>query len=523
MESTQRNICDTLYRIAIIIMTFFGAFFLFQLAVGCLFYRVFITLDMREMPIYYHNSVMIIFEFAGLLFLIFLYRRATNNIPDNVLFIIFACVYLVVGMYLIIRTEPYLRSDPAMIFKYVERFNKGDYSGFNKGYYMNMFPYQLGFLTYERLISLFSTNLRLFYFMNLVWVILINFCQWRIVKLIFPFSEVTEKYTVLLSFLFVPMLFSVTWMYGQIPGFSLLCLSFLMLIRYLKGEKKYNLVLSVCFAAISYQLKMNYMIGIIAMIILLVLFCMKKRSLRYLYSIGLLILAVAALKFAVSEYYRWVSGYDFGEGTPYISYIAMGLQDTDPTRAPGWYNGYVFDVFIDNDSNPDVAKDLSFHYIKKRIPELIKDPEYTFDFFRRKISAAWCDPMFQSIWSGPIPDEGTDRTNDPVLKNIYKGGRIYEVIEAEMNALNVVIILGAILFLLRKRLPFFYGANSEPEMNDSNTLIDLVLFYVIYFIGGYIFHGISEVKGQYVYMYVYSLIPLTAFMMSQVEVKIRKK
>ncbi len=523
MERTQRYFCNLLYRIAIIIMTFFGVFFLFQLAIGCLFYRVFITLDMREMPIYYHNSLIILFECAGLLLLVLLFRRATNNVPDNIMFIIFTCVYLLAGLYLIMRTEPYLRSDPAMIFKYVERFNEGDYSGFNKGYYMNMFPYQLGFLTYERLISFFSTNQRLFYFLNLLWVILINFCQWRIVKHVFSFSEATVKYTILMSFLFVPMLFSITWMYGQIPGFSLLCLSFLMLVRYLKGGKKYNVILSACFAAISYQLKMNYMIGIIAMIILLVLFCLKKRSLRYIYVIGLLILAVGTLKYAVPEYYRWVSGYDFGEGTPYISYIAMGLQDSDPTRAPGWYNGYVFDVFIENDSNPDIAKDLSFQYIKKRIPELIKDPEYTLTFFRRKIAAAWCDPMFQSIWSGPIPDEGTDRTNDPILRNIYKGGRIYEVIEAEMNALNVLIIFGTTLFLLRKRLPFLSDADSESEINDSDSLIDLSLFYVIFFIGGYIFHGISEVKGQYVYMYVYSLIPLAAYMMSEIEPKIRKR
>ncbi len=519
MNGKNHKLSDTLYHIAITIMTFFAIFFLLQLAIGSLIYRVFITLDWKEAPIYYHNSFLIVLECAGLLLMLFLYRRVTKNISDGKIFIFFVFAYIVAGLYLILRTEPYLRSDPYMIFKYVERFNEGDYSGFDKGYYMNMFPYQLGFLTYERLVALFTTNLRVFYFLNLLWVVLINFCQWRIVKHIFPFSEVTVKYTILMSFLFVPMFFSITWMYGQIPGFSLLCLSFLMLVRYLKGGKKYNLFLSVCFAAISYQLKMNYMIGIIAMIILLVLFGLKKKNLRYFVAIGLLVLAVGILKSAVPGYYKWVSGYNFGEGTPYISYIAMGLQENDGTRAPGWYNGYVFDVFIENDSDPDAVNDLSIQYIKKRIPEFIKDPEYTFVFFRDKITAAWCDPMFQSIWSGPIPDDGPDRTNDPVLKNIYKGGRIYEGIEAGMNALNIVILFGSIFFLFRKRLPIFKNNGSEWRSEGSDSFFDLVLFYAIFFIGGYIFHGISEVKGQYIYMYMYGLIPLAAYMMSEIDIK----
>ena len=519
MTDKPVQIENKLYKVAICIAVFVGGFFLIQLLAGSLYYRVFITLDMREAPVYYRNSFLIVPEVILLGALLLFLPRVLKKIPDCVLFISLCVFWLAAGLYIILRTEPYLHSDPFMIFKYVLRFNEGDYSGFEKGFYMNMFPYQLGFLTYERLLSVISVNLRLYYFANLVLVLLAGFFQWRSARLLFGKNNAAVKYTVVLSFLFLPMLFSIMWMYGQIPGYSFLCGAFLFLVRYLRGKGWWNVLVCALFSAISYQMKMNYMIGVIAMAIILILYFIRSFGkdgssstrnsfVSYILPVFLLFAFVIGGNKAVRGYYKSVSGYDFGIGTPYMSYLAMGLQESGNTRAPGWYNGYVFDLFIDNDSDSDVAAELSKQYIVDRVPELVSNPSYSFRFFRDKLTAAWCDPMFQSVWSGPIPDEGYDRTDDPVLRNIYKGGRLYELLEAFMNALNILIYSGTLLFSVRTVRSLFVGKTIAADVEPA------VLYYLVFFIGGFIFHGISEAKGQYSYMYVYGLIPLASLVLA---------
>ncbi len=533
MTGPSGKIRTIIYDTAVCIAVCVGVFFLAQLLAGSLIYRVFITMDMREMPVYYRNSFLIIPETAAAAALLYFLPRILKKIPDHALFAAFSLVWLAAGLYIILRTEPYLHGDPSMVFKYVLKFNEGDYSGFEKGFYMNMFPYQLGFLTYERLLSVISADLRWYYFANLVMAILAGLFQWRTSRLIFSDNELAVKYTIVLSYLFLPLLFSIMWMYGQIPGFTFLYGSFLFLVRYLKGKGWWNILVCALFSAVSYQMKMNYMIGVIAMTIILVLYFIRppvqceQRSagsagksggiagiksdlIRYILPVILLFTAVIGGNKAVRGYYKYVSGYDFGTGTPYMSYLAMGLQESGNDRAPGCYNGYVFDLFIDNDSDAEAASQLSGEYIKKRVPEMMADPAYTARFFREKITAAWCDPMFQSVWSGPIPDEGYDRTADPVLRNIYKGGRLYEVLEAFMNALNVLIFAGALIYCFELLKVMF----SNKDFKDRSDLIPedpAALFYLVYFIGGFIFHGISEAKGQYSYMYVYMLIPLLSY------------
>lgn len=526
MTAKTEQIRNFIYKIGLCIALCVGVFFLSQLLIGSLYYRVFFVMDMREMPKFYHNSFLIVIEVAALSAVLIFAGRVLKRIPEKWLFLCFSILYILAAVWLVFGTEPVVRADPSMVMKYVGKFNEGDYSGFEKGFYMNMFPYQLGLLTYERFLSIFSISLRFYFFANLGMVLLSNFFQWRIARELFDENETAVKYAILLSFMFLPMLFYIFWLYGQIPGLCFLLGAFWFLVRWLKERGHYNLALCALFAAVSYQMKMNYMIGTIAMALVLLLVFLKSGKLRNLAAIAVLFAAVLGMNFGVTAYYKHVSGYNFGVGTPYMSYLAMGLQESKSDRAPGWYNGYVWDLYIDNDSDSDVATQLSKEYIKQRVPELLANPNYTFHFFREKIAAAWCDPLYQAVWSGPTPEEERDLTSDPVLRNIYRGGRLYEVIEAYMNALNVLIFAGALAFIFRKHVfrlsaKLYRQSESQPAGSIDADRSEAIWFYLIYFIGGFIFHGISEAKGQYSFMYVYCLIPYLAYMLSNAAMSLK--
>ena len=63
---------------------------------------------------------------------------------------------------------------------------------------------------------------------------------------------------------------------------------------------------------------------------------------------------------------------------------------------------------------------------------------------------------------------------------------------------------------LMKKAP---GGVSAPEHMDR--LNSVMLYFVLYYLGGFSFHMISETKSQYVYVYVLCLIPAAAAVLSR--------
>ena len=133
------------------------------------------------------------------------------------------------------------------------------------------------------------------------------------------------------------------------------------------------------------------------------------------------------------------------------------------------------------------------------------DPMQTVEFFRDKTVSQWCDPMFQSAWSGPLEDCG-QYTHTELLRSIYTGGTAETVI-ACFSKLVVLLIFGAtVVFLVFWR-----------KQTDGWELL------VAFFLGGLLFHTFWEAKSQYIYPYVFCLIPLAAGSISKMTYYIKNK
>lgn len=131
---------------------------------------------------------------------------------------------------------------------------------------------------------------------------------------------------------------------------------------------------------------------------------------------------------------------------------------------------------------------------------MIKHPKYAWNFFKNKFLSTWTDSLFGSIWSGPVtkmPVEGQKITGD-LMDSIYHGKTIYKLLYYFSALLLVVIYLSVI--------PSIFSQFIQKKSVNLYLLIPL-----IYLSGGFIFHLIWETKSQYVYPYVYLLLPLSAF------------
>jgi hypothetical protein len=468
--------------------------------------------------VYMNSGEHVHFDRSGILFYVLLAAmgllflkigRSRKKIRTGYVFGAFSIIYIAAGIYLLANMDVIPRSDPAMILKYADAFNAGDYSGLLPGRYLDRFPYQLGFLTYERLLRLIFKDYHFLAAVNLCLVLIINALIWRITDLVSDHDDRACFYSILLSFLFLPQFFYILWMYGQIPGLCCVLFSFWFLLRQVKDIGKWNWLPASVFLSLATLLKPNYMIAAAAFCCILFLHAIYRKSWKPLILLIFTVFMAIGSNRLLDNSYRMASGIPFGDGAPYVLTLAEGLQDTGP-RIGGWYNGFEFDTYSKTGYDSEAAAEIGKEAFKERIIYLGNHPGYAVSFFGKKIVSSWCDPTFESIWSGALEDSG-QYTHTFLLQSIFTAGVAYEVIKLFLHVILFIIYFCSMLFSVF--CIFKWKTKTEPYF----------LFPVIYLTGGFLFHLISETKSQYTYMYVFCLIPIAAVMLSKTCDKINRK
>ncbi len=426
----------------------------------------------------------------------FLYNKIFANLNSNVICGIFSAIYLIAGLFLIFSTDYFIRNDAWSVWNTAGGILNGDYSSFEAGGYVFQFPFQLGMVSYDLVLRVIWGSERILYLANLIEVLIINFVCLRITDLIFE-SERVNKTAVFFEFAFLPQFFFIMFGYGIVPGFFFFIIALYLCIKLYKSENAAYSVPMIIFAVIASLVKANYKIGAMAIAIALVLkICeMKKEALKNLViALVLLVVSLGAIhvvKFAYSAF----SGVDIGEGTPISVHLAMGTDLNNDMRAPGWYDGYSSFALPDAGYDSDIADENAKAKLANNLAETVADPQRALVFYVEKAVSTWCDPLFQSVWSGPINFGGGDYSvSNPVLVSIYDGGIAEQVLSLFCKVIVLAILGLSLCFLITERKKF-------PAT---------VVFY-LWIVGGFLFHLISETKSQYVYMYIFALIPTAAY------------
>lgn len=167
------------------------------------------------------------------------------------------------------------------------------------------------------------------------------------------------------------------------------------------------------------------------------------------------------------------TGVQLGKGTPMISYIEMGLQDTE--GSPGWFNSYNWDVYTNNGNDSEKASEQVKGDLKETVLYYLKNPKQFISFMYRKTISQWCNPDFQGTW---------------ILRNsdfYIHSDRYYEF----FNIFESIVFLGTLAYI-------YYTGRHMPL---HRLLLPMI------FIGGFIFHMFWEAKCQYTVTYFVLLIP----------------
>ena len=470
------------------------------LAVLCFVLRAHL-INTEEYAIYLRNGPLFLLSFLFVLLLLVLLKKPLLHIKSRTLFLLFCGIFLIAALYLNLRIPEGLKGDAFMINKHARLFHEGNFEGLTKGYYLHYFPYQLGMVAWEDFLLCFSASNRPIFVMNAVFALLANFFQWRIYRNLFAVPEgedsLGEKYTILFSFAFLPLLFFTRFAYGSIPGLMLAEGGVHFMLCYVRRHKAYLAVVSVLFFTLSYIIKLNYLIlGVAVSITLLLLFLQEKKKSFLLLAVMILVCAQCGMHLVLFTY-RNRTGIHFGTGAPKELLVAMGLmpEEMGGGLRGGWYNCYNNDTFRLADYDEERAAEMGSKQIHAMLRYWRERPVGAVLFFADKVISSWCDPLFESVWIGPLIEEG-NVIADPALRSLYSGGHAYHFAERWMNVLNVLIEGGAAIYFLSE-------ARSRKKRNPMTALPALYLLgCLLYLLAG-------ETKSQYTFSCVFFLIPCT--------------
>lgn len=429
---------------------------------------------------------------------LFIVSNLAKKISEKILFCVLAIITLAAGIYLIINVDGTLRFDPLYIYETAVELTEGNYSSLAKDGYLFYFPHQLGMTAYERILLLFSSNTKLIFLFNLMEIIGINFFLWRLTNLLFGNNHVTNVNTILLSFLFLPQFFFILFAYGLLPGLFCLLAAFFFAAAFCRNGKKRCLAAALIFSCLAVLLKENYLIGMIALTIWLLLECLKNKNWKWIIAVMLIIPCCMMSSKLVKGIYELESNVKLGKGVPAMLYIGMGVNPNNETLGPGWFDGSNWSYFTQCNQDSQAAQELAGDLLKTYWKQMCDEPVQAVKFFVKKNISVWTEPLYQSLWSGPQESCG-QYVNTQLLQSLYRGERAEHIVYKYMKGFILVILLMSFGFVVK-----------EWEKGEGAILL------LLYNIGGFLFHTFWEAKSQYVYPYIFLLIPLCAYMAERI-------
>ncbi|MFM1525567.1 MULTISPECIES: LTA synthase family protein [Helcococcus] len=458
---------------------------LFSLLIVSTFQSTFIRLN-EKVTFLYFDYYWILFLFLHVIFLFFIIKNK-NIINEKIFFVLLTTIYILIAGYLIINISPIIRADANIVYKVANQLRNGIYDYFNPGMYMNYYPHQLGLVYYNYLLGFISYSTKFIFFVNFIEVVAINYAMYRIIKILSKNNKLKILIGIYLSFAFTPQLLFISFAYGLIPGFLFMIYGVLNILKFNKYGKIKNLILSIIFLIISCLIRNNFIIAVIAIAIYEWITLDNKKIIALKFLLGFLILN-SATGFLLKNITSHITNIKISKGMPKILWIAMGTDINNNRLGPGWYNGYHTNVLEDMNYNFDKAGKIGKEKVLQNIKEHLSSPLKSISFFSKKFVSTWNEPTFQSIWSGP--QDRLDQINySNITKSLYGEGNIFWINYEYMKATLYLIYLGIAIFLIK-------------DYRKKYAL------FLIYFLGGVAFHLIWETKSQYVYPYVFLMIPL---------------
>lgn len=378
-----------------------------------------------------------------------------------------------------------------------------------KGMYFGMYPEQLGMTTLLwPIAAIVRLNINAYYY-SFAWMMQISILM--VTYGVYTIrNEQSALWLTLLMNLFIPNLFVVFLIYGDLFSLFFISLAFLYYSLFLhsKNTKYFILHITIILFLLALAFLARVSTNIVLIAIGLVALVWGRQHIRILVTI-LLVTLVLIFTYPLNEKLYYHEKVYLGEyAHPFNSWIrlGMGYSGFDQTT-PGFHNYQVDLDLKDLNYNKEKMSLLNSSIIQKQVQTLLNDGKF-FDFFYEKIKISWTDPDFEMMtlilpyaghsFEDPRMSSKTELYGSGAFNlsiNTYLGDWIvshyYEIRKYE-KVIYFGILVSIFLSMLKKK--------TDP----------LDYFFRIITIGFFLLQLLIEIKSRYVYVYINMMLIYSA-------------
>lgn len=402
------------------------------------------------------------------------YFKIEKKLNSKKLFIVLGSMLFIIFGFIILKYDIQPKADQLNILNCAASLRQGDYSPFLPNGYIGKCTNQAGIVIILYYLSFIfgENNYIAIQFLNIFGLILSNYCICKIAMISFHDDKI-QKWVMILLFAYMPLNWYVTFVYGNIFGHAFSMLAILEGYQFFEHRTLKSFIIAFISIIVAMMLKMNYMIVFIAMIFFILFDIILNKRYKTILLLICFIPTILIANDLPKTFIENKTGILLDQGVPMLAYIEMGIQPSE--TKPGWFNGYNWNVYTDNNCDSKLANEQVKQDLKNTVIDYIKDPISFIRFMAKKMISQWCDADFQGTWI-----IRNSELNIP--KDIY-----YEI----FNVFESIVFLGTLAYI-------YYAGRHMPL---HRLLLPMI------FIGGFVFHMMWEAKGQYTITYFVLLIP----------------
>ncbi len=491
------RIMSDIYRIAVGLFStaIFALLILLSIVSTC-----YIASDSNETTYFCRNNFLMNFIFlVCIIGVILFYKRKVKGKLETILeddakfnrirYILLGIIF-VLSVAWVILSQVVPGSDQLDVMSCAYKLGHEEFNMLEPGGYLDLWSNQLGLTTIEYFFGkVFGDyNVIGFQLANCLGILLFYKKMGDVVELL-GFTRMVQVMTLVCGIIFIPFIMYTAFVYGNIWSMALAIAAFDSELRFLQFHSWKRLVLSVLLISVAYQVKNNVLIILIAMIIYAFVVSLKDAESLFKGVVFTIICCIVFLGISKLPHLllEKKTGHTLEQGVSAWAFIAMGLQDDGP--GPGWYNGYNYDTYLENNCITELQERQAKETIRERINLFIEDSHYTFEFFSKKIASMWTEPTYQAFWICQIRNH---RVNYPAWLDAFMSAKNYTRVASLLGNFQLFLFFGCMIWLLL-----------EPKESFVDNS-----FFILCIVGGFFFHLFWEAKSQYSITYVVLMIPM---------------
>lgn len=406
---------------------------------------------------------------------------------------VLAAVWVVAAALFLLGADTRQEVDFMYVCQAAESFADGDYSPM-QSYYFNEYSYQLGAVFVLECLARLVPQVRVEWLMQAGNAVMsmaaaLMFCAAG--RIIYEERRVGRT-ALAMYLLFLPLALYCIHVYGTLPMVLFGAAAMLCFALYLKRRQLRFAALYALSIALSYMLKPNGAVLLLALLICAVLYAMESGDWRLAgFAVLSAVLAVLLARLVIAQY-EWRSGVTLREDVSMLARLVMGLQDGK--RAAGWYNGYT-EQFFDAAVSAGQERAIASADLAARLGEMAADPVRTCIFFVQKALSQWLEPTYGTLLYGDFC--------------MQKGplAQAAQAVFSQESGLRVM--LESFMKAWQQMLYALSAVGLWTMLRRRGSAVQLALPVAV--LGGALYHMIFEAKSQYIYIYALYLVPVAAY------------